>query len=497
MVVTAMMTELFHVPLRGGSVLLAGLNNVLQTTNSPQNLPKDPRTIRKQLNLDPVTETFLCCPTCWALQPYCPATNNPVTQGNPNPDIPLCQDRPTPSSEICGAELWKKEKFHGKTQCTPHLTYVHQHLKDWLGRLLSRPGIEDILDEYPLSASHRKDGDFMSDIWSSPKIRNLKGPDKKPFLERPSGEARFLFGFAVDGFNPFHNKTAKQVVTSTGFWLILYNFPTHLRYQFENMCYIGSAPGPKGPTVGRLNPFIELIVLDLLEFWNPGVFFTRTHKYRLGRHSKAMMIPLTADMLAAREAAGLTSATSTYFCVGCHIDLAHIEEFDASKWPRRSHSEHMEHANEWKNADSLAHQERLATKNGVRYSPLLLLPYWKIIRYILIEPMHALDLGLAEHHCRDLLGIDLSQDGGDGTEHRVPRPPKSTPERKLQVLKLFQEHRNSPDLLKEMLKNRLVSFPVLWHLCNDLGLRVAGTRRDWFILRIKRWVSSFLYTFQL
>ncbi|KAJ7717321.1 hypothetical protein B0H16DRAFT_1220146, partial [Mycena metata] len=79
-----------------------------------------------------------------------------------------------------------------------------------------------------------------------------------------------------------------------------------------------------------------------------------------------------------------------------------IEEFDPSKWPRRSHSEHIKYANEWRNA---AHQARLAKKNGIRYTPLLRLLYWKIVHYILIEPMHCLDLGLAEHHVRELLGI--------------------------------------------------------------------------------------------
>ncbi|KAF8160468.1 hypothetical protein K438DRAFT_1495782, partial [Mycena galopus ATCC 62051] len=112
---------------------------------------------------------------------------------------------------------------------------------NWLGRILSRPGIEDILDDYPKAASVNQDG-VMSDIWGSPTIKSLKGPDGKSFWIYPEGEGRFLFSFAVDGFNPFHNKEAKQVVTSTGFFLVLLNFPTHLRHLFENMCYLGSAP---------------------------------------------------------------------------------------------------------------------------------------------------------------------------------------------------------------------------------------------------------------
>ncbi|KAJ6450224.1 hypothetical protein C8R47DRAFT_998947, partial [Mycena vitilis] len=131
---------------------------------------------------------------------------------------------------------WNQQRLHLDMAMTVRV-------KDWLGRILSRPGIEDILDEYPETAS-RCEGGSMSDIWSSPAIKELKGPDGKPFLDhdRPNGEGRFLFSFAVDGFNPFHNKEAKQVVTSTGFFLVLMNFPPFQRYLSDNMCLLGTAP---------------------------------------------------------------------------------------------------------------------------------------------------------------------------------------------------------------------------------------------------------------
>ncbi|KAJ7615304.1 hypothetical protein B0H17DRAFT_965917 [Mycena rosella] len=250
------MTELFYVPRRGGSVLLAGLRDALNTVPGQKkniaNLPKDPRTVYRQLHLDPVTETYLCCPKCWALQPYNAETDNPVTKENPDPLIPLCQERLTEGDAACEEELWKKEIVRGSPRFTPHLTYVQQLLKNWLGRILSRPGIEDILETYPKTASQREEGEAMSDIWSSPTIKNLTGPDGKPFLEGAEEEGRFLWSFATDGFNPFHNKEAKQVVTSTGFWAILLNFPTHLRYLFENMCFLGAAPGPNSPASGAI-----------------------------------------------------------------------------------------------------------------------------------------------------------------------------------------------------------------------------------------------------
>ncbi|KAJ6543708.1 hypothetical protein DFH09DRAFT_928400, partial [Mycena vulgaris] len=113
---------------------------------------------------------------------------------------------------------------------------------NWLGRILSRPGIEDILDSYPREASQKNSEGGMDDIWSSPMIQTLEGPDGTLFLDGPEGEGRYLFSIAVDGFNPFHNKQAKQVVSSTGFFAILLNFPPHLRYLFENMCLLGVGP---------------------------------------------------------------------------------------------------------------------------------------------------------------------------------------------------------------------------------------------------------------
>jgi hypothetical protein len=331
----------------------------------------------------------------------------------------------------------------------------------------------------------------MSDMWSSPTIQNLEGPDGKHFLDGPEGEGRYLFSFAVDGFNPFHAKTAKQVVSTTGFWAVLLNFPPHLRHLFENMCLLGAGPGPNGPTYGRYNPFLRLIVQDFLELWKPGVFYTQTHKYPSGRHTRAALVPLVSDTVAARLAAGFTSANSTLFCIGCEIDTGHIEQFH-KKWLPRDHEKHMEHAYAWKAAATLAEQERMALKTGVRYSALLELPYWKAVRYTLGEPMHILDLTLISHHVRELLEIALEHNGGDASEHRVPRPPRPSQERMQQVLKIFQVNRNNPNLLGEVLKNQWVNIETLWHICNDHNLRISGPRKDWFVLRIEHWVSYIL-----
>ncbi|KAK6997497.1 hypothetical protein R3P38DRAFT_2453289, partial [Favolaschia claudopus] len=280
-------------------------------------------------------------------------------------------------------------------------------------------------------------------------------------------------------------KTAKQNVTCTGFFAVLLNFPPHLRYLIENMCLLGVGPGPFGPTYGRYNPFLQLMVEEFLEFWK-GVFYTRTFNYPSGRHTKAMLVPLVSDSLAARLAAGFTSVTSNFFCLGCQIDMGHIEQFFV--WEPRNHETHLEHALAWKTAKTIRDQEYLATKTGVRYSALLELPYWKAVRYVLTEPMHVLDLDLISHHCRELFRIDLEVNGGDGSEHRVARPRRPSDERIKQVLDAFRTHRHSQTFLKDVLKNPWVNFETLWHICNDNDLRISGQRRDWFVLRIQDWV---------
>jgi hypothetical protein len=204
-----------------------------------------------------------------------------------------------------------------------------------------------------------------------------------------------------------------------------------------------------------------------------------------------MVVPLVSDALAARLAAGFTAITSTAFCMECEIDMAHIEQFWRI-WAHRDHDEHMKNALAWKAAPTLAAQESIAQKTGVRYSALLELPYWKAVCFVLTEPMHVLDLNLISHHCRELFQIDLEQNGGDGSEARVARPPRPTAERIKQVLQVFQQHRNNPNLLNQVLKNPWVNFNTLWHICNDHNLRISGQRKDWFVLRIETWVCFLL-----
>ncbi|KAJ7070191.1 hypothetical protein C8F01DRAFT_977459, partial [Mycena amicta] len=458
------MTKFFRITRTGAAVLLGGFKDLLNIFPDLHNysnlIPKDPRTIITQLNLDPHTERYVCCQKCWALTPY----TRPQKGIAPSPL--LCTEKLTSGSPLCGNSLWREENGQYK----PNQVYIHQVLKNWIGRLLSRPGIEDVLVNYPKAAA--QEAGRMKDIWRSPEIQTLTGPDGKLFMDAPEGEYRLVFGLAGDGFNPFYNKTAKQ---------------------FDNICHLGTIP-PDRPTVDRYGHFLRLIVDNLLEFWDPGVFFSRTYKHAGGSHAKGLLIPLAADMLALREFLGFTSSTSTHFCPGCFIALAYIENFDPSTWPSRDHETHMRHAKAWKDAKTVKEQETLASQHGVRWSELLRLPYWKVVEKATVEPMHALDSGLIEQHVRDILRIDLKDNGGDGSGPRMPRPSKPADDilnaEMVAIMTVIQLHRHKADFLNLVMRDNKVTFRGLWYLCYAHKLRLAGDRRDRLILRLKKWLQA-------
>ncbi|KAI0628158.1 hypothetical protein C8Q77DRAFT_1040507, partial [Trametes polyzona] len=113
-------------------------------------------------------------------------------------------------------------------------------MKDWLGRLLSRIGLEDIMDK----AAERARGlpkPVMSDLWDAPVFREVL-LDGRPFVHGPPDEGRYVFALSIDSFNPFQSKEAKQNVSVTGIYMVCLNLPPHLRYLPENVYLVGIIP---------------------------------------------------------------------------------------------------------------------------------------------------------------------------------------------------------------------------------------------------------------
>jgi hypothetical protein len=339
-----------------------------------------------------------------------------------------------------------------------------------MGRLLTRPGVEDVLD----SAYNTAPADRLTDIWDSPILKTFRDADKTPFFAKHGDEARFAFSLGADSFHPLGSLEAKQSMSVTAIYMVLLNFPKEQRFKYKNMYLVGVIPGPSKPSLTQINHVLSLLVLELLEFWR-GVYYTRTFKFPGGRFSKGAMIPLVSDMLAARQVAGFGSVTSMFFCTFCMLTIQDIENLEKHTWPQRTFHDHLACAREWRDCQTERGREHLFKLHGVRWSPLLELPYWNPILYTVLDSMHAAFLGLFQTHCRKVWRIDVSIEGGDGSllhiKKQVPRPSNA---KLRQCLQLIQ---TNPRNLLERLTAENTPKNTLWHICVDNGLRHAGGKR--------------------
>ncbi|KAJ2931557.1 hypothetical protein H1R20_g5541, partial [Candolleomyces eurysporus] len=465
---------------RGCQLYLAAARDILVAnggnTDVLEKLPHDPRALIDRIHLHPVTTTYISCPSCHTLYPY----NTIDPDHNPS----RCTHQNTVSSPPCACNLFESlDRGPLGMKTVPIRLYHHQSLKWWLGRLLARPGIEDVLESYPhglLQQPHSHDRP-ISDIWQARILRNIKDASGVPFTESNDTaghpDLKLVFGLSVDGFDPFGNKAAKQSAAATAIWMILYNFPPHLRYLPQNIYLAGIVPGPTKPSNDQLNHYTQLVVNDLKELWSQGFSYTRTFKYRKGRKCKGMLVPLICDLLAARQVIGYPgSTTAHYFCTACDLDVDDISVIDRSAWPMKDKRHIRRYAQLYRDAESDDAQAALFEASGWRWSPLFELEYWDPVEFTVIDSMHTFDLNMLQNHVRNLFQVDMKNESG--TALRPPR--KSRPrrvvddKRELANLKRCQGliYENGPHLLYELLE---FHRKVLYSFSLDYDIRLPET----------------------
>ncbi|KAJ3722349.1 hypothetical protein C8R42DRAFT_580522, partial [Lentinula raphanica] len=210
-------------------------------------IPKDIHTIVDHLNLNPTLHVSILCPRCHALYPF---TGEVLTEAEnahkADLPLPVCKERSSPDSPLCGATLWRILKNGKHSFLAPIRKQVFQDLKSWIGRLLSIPGIEDVINEHQHHVPPPEPG-LARDFVDSSVFRELKGPDGQPYAQPQIGlsgnpDLRLVMSLGFDGFNPFYQKETHAQIQSTALYLVLLSLPEHLRYRQEYMCLITVIP---------------------------------------------------------------------------------------------------------------------------------------------------------------------------------------------------------------------------------------------------------------
>ncbi|KAJ8456027.1 hypothetical protein ONZ51_g12281 [Trametes cubensis] len=383
-------------------------------------IPSDFSTARARFHLEPDYVLYACCPSCSALHPALAGTQEanpdptPGTGASPNRDVvdenrkPVfpdeCQYRTTPSGPGCGRRLLRQSSRR------PIRTYSYQTFVSWLGRMLLRPDIERYLDASQHPASFHS-ADSVGDILESQEILNFLAADGEPFLRHCGSEGRYLFSLFVDWFNPRGNSHGGSTYSAGVVFMVCLNLPPDIRYKRENVYLAGVIPGPKAPSLEQVNHFLGPLVRELNQFWSPGVFYSRTAHHSQGRLARCAVLPLVCDLGAGRK-----------------LQKSSINNLNKESWPRRDCDTFRRLAEEWKAATTDKRRGQLFKSSGIRYSALLDLPYWRPTRYVVIDTMHNLFLGLFQRHCRRIFGMDFKTVTPDGLDDDTESTPVTVEE---------------------------------------------------------------------
>ena len=363
-------------------------------------LPRDPRTVLETLKLKPDVQSYVCCPKCFALYPLDTGVSG------------YCSFKETPTDEPCGEPLVRPRRVGATTRSVLIREYFHQSLAVWLGKLLCRPGMEEVLDRDVLAEGS---SDSLVDIFSGNVLRHFPGHDGSLFLPSRNSEGRYVFGLSVDAFNPFLNKQAGKKASVTAIYMVLLNLPPSSRYKVENMYLAGVIPGPREPSLTQINHLLRPLVDELLEFWDPGVWYTRTPHCTSGKLVRAALVPLICDLKAARQVMGHGSHSAKKFCSICSLPWEQRNDLGESSRVSVPAERFRQHALEWKNARSRSEREKLFKKHGIRWSVLLELQYWDPPRFTVVDSMHTILLGHIHRHCTIIWGMNPARAaGGDG-----------------------------------------------------------------------------------
>ena len=117
--------------------------------------------------------------------------------------------------------------------------------------------------------------------------------------------------------------------------------------------------------------------------------------------SSPLICCISSDLPATRKICGFYGYHAHYGCSkrlkvfpSTFCTAPDYSGFNRSSWPKRTIHFHRQLAEHVKNADTRSAREILEREAGVRYSDLLRLRYFDIVRCHLVDPMHNLFLGI-------------------------------------------------------------------------------------------------------
>ena len=255
--------------------------------------------------------------------------------------------------------------------------------------LLKQPGKLDLLNEWKSRSIHTG---VMADVYDGLVWKSFLVVEGKEFLS-----SRYSLGLLinVDWFQPY-----KHIQYSVGaIYIVILNYPRHLRYLRENMILVGVLPGPHEPSL-HINSYLEPLVRELISLWR-GIEMDTTEGSKVIR---AALLCNSSDIPATRKIGGFVGHAALKGCSRCLKEFPtnvfgekpDYSGFNPTSWPKRNMETHKTKGMEWKHARTQTSRTKIERECGIRYIELLRLPYFDSPRFSLVDPMHNVLLGTSK-----------------------------------------------------------------------------------------------------
>ena len=258
----------------------------------------------------------------------------------------------------------------------------------------------------------------------------------RPFLSQPNNLCLML---NIDWFNPYDETPYSAGVI----YFVVQNLPRSERYKFENIILAGIIPGPREPKK-HINTFLSPIVEDLKQLYR-GIVIPNSRSSCGSTIIRAVVSCVSCDLPATRKVRGFYSFSSLFGCSKCLKQFVttsfgskpDYSGFYTSVWQPRNLATHKAKACASKEATTASAQLHIEQLYGIRYSVLLNLPYFDVIRHHVVDPMHALFLGIAKHTVKvwrdlDIITLDHLSIIQEKVDNMIPPPKVGRVPRKIQ-----------------------------------------------------------------
>lgn len=274
----------------------------------------------------------------------------------------------------------------------PVKVYPYVSLKKSLTKLCKK---SDFMKKCEHWRNRKDTTNFFTDVYDGAIWKKFQCVNNVPFLQVPNN---LCLKLNLDWFNPF-----EHIQYSVGvLYLVVENLPRIERYKMENIILIGTIPGPKEPK-NNINSYLKPLVDELLNLWEGTLI--ETSDFFGKAPVRCALTCVTCDLPATRKLCGFKSFSSLHGCSKCFKEFpcdsfgtkSDYSGYNRDQWQKRTHNQHLQQVAEVVAANTASKRDETEKKYGVRYSELLRLPYFDIVSFHVIDPMHNLLLGTAKH----------------------------------------------------------------------------------------------------